>query len=127
LTGSADSITGTLRASGSVLIPVDASTRLIELLVILDQHWTQTKARAPLCLVSRTGQECVAFVRSLMEWMGGWITREGEVPTLGKDSKKRKRRNRRDEEDLEEEDALLANMILRFKYGLPMRLLIAIF
>ncbi|EJU06116.1 hypothetical protein DACRYDRAFT_73414 [Dacryopinax primogenitus] len=111
-----ESITNTLRSSGSVLIPVDASTRLVELLIILDQHWTQAKTRAPLCLVSRTGKECVTFVRSLMEWMGGWITREGEVPTIGKDSKKRKRRNRKDEEDIEEEDALLANMILRFKH-----------
>ncbi|KZT62102.1 hypothetical protein CALCODRAFT_522464 [Calocera cornea HHB12733] len=111
-----DSITKTLRSSNSVLIPVDASTRVLELLVILDQHWTHAKTRAPLCLVSRTGKDCVAFVRSLMEWMGGWITREGEVPTVGRDGKKRKRRNRRDEEDIEEEDALLANMILRFRH-----------
>ncbi|KZO94852.1 hypothetical protein CALVIDRAFT_483583 [Calocera viscosa TUFC12733] len=111
-----DSITKTLRSSSSVLIPVDASTRVLELLVILDQHWTQAKTRAPLCLVSRTGKDCVQFVRSLMEWMGGWITREGEVPTVGRDGKKRKRRNRRDEEEVEDEDALLANMILRFRH-----------
>nr|XP_019012680.1 cleavage and polyadenylation specificity factor subunit 2 [Kwoniella pini CBS 10737]OCF51461.1 cleavage and polyadenylation specificity factor subunit 2 [Kwoniella pini CBS 10737] len=80
-----DVVTSTLESNHSVLLPSDPSPRLLELLVLLDQHWTfklnpankrrQTNQNDPwpypLCLVSRTGQDMVAFARSLIEWMGG--------------------------------------------------------
>ncbi|CAH7669574.1 beta-lactamase-like protein [Phakopsora pachyrhizi] len=65
-----DAITNTLRSSNSVLIPADPSTRLIELLLILDNHWAQSRLETyPICLVSRTGKDIVTFIRSLTEWM----------------------------------------------------------
>jgi cleavage and polyadenylation specificity factor subunit 2 len=90
-------ITKTLtQEGGNLLFPVDASPRLLELLVLLDQHWAFQQAQAqaqfrrgpgpgptnapssglwnfPLCLVSRTGEEGVRVARSLMEWMGGTV------------------------------------------------------
>lgn len=66
-----DLIHNTIRSGHSVLIPVDASSRLLELLVLLDQHWAfaYPHVRFPLCLVSATGREVVERARTLMEWM----------------------------------------------------------
>ncbi|CED83949.1 mRNA cleavage and polyadenylation factor II complex, subunit CFT2 (CPSF subunit) [Phaffia rhodozyma] len=85
-----DLITKTFVSQSSILFPVDPSTRLIELLILLDQHWSYSIAQAhstgttwtyPLCLVSSTGKQMVDFTRSLMEWMGGDVAR-GEA-TMG--------------------------------------------
>jgi hypothetical protein len=105
----ADTITTTLGSRSSVLVPCDSSTRLLELLVLLDQHWTYQRLRYPICLLSRTGDEMLAFVRSMMEWLGGTVSKEdvGEEGT-GKYPQKRKR------DDGNDEDALGA-FALRFK------------
>lgn len=67
-----ETITSTLEdARKSVLMPCDTSARLLELLLMLDQHWQFARLRAPICLVSRTGKEMINLVRSLVEWMGG--------------------------------------------------------
>lgn len=80
-----DQVSGALESNRSVLMPVDPSPRLLELLVLLDQHWSfKTTSPAsrwlattgdpwpyPLCLVSRTAQDMLAFARSLIEWFGG--------------------------------------------------------
>lgn len=72
-----DTITQTLDGGRSVLMPCDPSPRLLELLVLLDQHWSfrskQRDFQYPLCLVSRTGQDVVNFAKSLVEWMGGLV------------------------------------------------------
>jgi len=69
-------IHNTIRGGHSVLIPVDASSRLLELLILLDQHWAfaYPHVRFPLCLVSATGREVVERARTLMEWMTSeWV------------------------------------------------------
>ncbi|WWC70688.1 uncharacterized protein I206_104639 [Kwoniella pini CBS 10737] len=105
-----DVVTSTLESNHSVLLPSDPSPRLLELLVLLDQHWTfklnpankrrQTNQNDPwpypLCLVSRTGQDMVAFARSLIEWMGGVVKESGgeEVVSDLNGGKKGRRRKR---------------------------------
>lgn len=65
-----DTITTTLTEHHrSVLMPCDTSARLLELLLMLDQHWEFARLRVPICLVSRTGKEMVTLIRSLVEWM----------------------------------------------------------
>lgn len=61
--------------SNSVMMPTDASARLLELLVLLEMHWSHAGLgnRFPLCLISRTGKDVTTFVRSLTEWMGGQV------------------------------------------------------
>lgn len=74
-------VTSTMEAGGSVLLPTDPSARVLELLVLLESHWTFAglTQRYPLCLISRTGRDVVGFVRSLTEWMGGQISgQDGE-------------------------------------------------
>ncbi|WFD34756.1 hypothetical protein MCUN1_001600 [Malassezia cuniculi] len=72
-----DMINRTLVGGHSVLIPVDSAPRLLELLVLLDQHWAfaYQHMRFPLCLVSHTGQEFVERARTFMEWTTkNWAT-----------------------------------------------------
>ena len=72
-----DMINRTLVGGHSVLIPVDSAPRLLELLVLLDQHWAYAyqHMRFPLCLVSHMGQEFVERARTFMEWTTkNWAT-----------------------------------------------------
>lgn len=75
----ADTLTETLRSGHSVLLPTDPSARVLELLVLLESHWSfhNLGAEFPLCLVSQTGKDVVGFVRSLTEWMGGQLASGG--------------------------------------------------
>ncbi|KIO32800.1 hypothetical protein M407DRAFT_211516 [Tulasnella calospora MUT 4182] len=106
-----DLITTTIRTSHSVLIPCDPSTRILELLVLLDQYWSFQKLDTPICLVSQTGQEMLAYVRSMVEWMGGTVSKdEGGVEI---DTSKTGRKRRRDEE---EDEGAVGPMSLRFRH-----------
>ncbi|KAF8759782.1 Cleavage and polyadenylation factor 2 C-terminal [Rhizoctonia solani] len=102
-----DAVTNVLQSGHSVLMPCDASTRILELLVLFDQHWSFSKLRAPLCLVSRTANDMLTLVRSMMEWFGGTVTKE-EAFDAG-NNKKRKRNQ-------EGEDDALGTLALRFKH-----------
>ncbi|KAI0265838.1 beta-lactamase-like protein [Gloeopeniophorella convolvens] len=108
-----DTITTTLSSRSSLLLPCDASTRVLELLVLLDQHWSFARLKFPICLLSRTGREMLTFVRSMMEWLGGTVSKEdvGEDAQGGTGKRANKRRR---EEDVDE-DAIGA-FALRFKH-----------
>lgn len=99
-------ISYTLESGHSVLLPCDPSPRLLELLVLLDQHWAfklnpaarkpgqpMTPWNFPLCVVSRTYQDMVSFARSLVEWMGTTVRETGGVDVVA--SKRGGKRNRR--------------------------------
>ena len=69
---SIETVTSTLEDTHkSVLIPCDTSTRVLELLLMFDQHWQFARLKTPICFVSRTGKEMISMARSLVEWMGG--------------------------------------------------------
>ncbi|KAE8233183.1 hypothetical protein CF326_g1779 [Tilletia indica] len=82
----------TLKSGNSLFFPVDPSARLLELLILFDQHWAyaytstapnssnnpnlsggSSPPKYPLCLISKTGKEMLQRARTFMEWM----TREG--------------------------------------------------
>lgn len=66
-----DLITNTVKAGRSVLMPVDASARVVELLALLDAHWSNAKLdRYPLCFVSRTAEELKLAFTNLWEYFG---------------------------------------------------------
>ncbi|KAH9931771.1 beta-lactamase-like protein [Amylocystis lapponica] len=96
-----DCVTATLTSRNSLLMPCDSSTRVLELLVLLDQHWNYSRLKYPICLLSRTGREMLTFVRSMMEWLG-----TGNAGRGGK---------RRRADDDADEDALGA-FALRFRH-----------
>ncbi|KAG8749879.1 hypothetical protein FRC12_013176 [Ceratobasidium sp. 428] len=102
-----DAVTNVLQSNHSVLMPCDASTRVLELLVLLDQHWSFSKLRAPLCLVTRTANDMLTLVRSMMEWLGGTVTKE---ETFDAGNNKKRKRNQDDDADA------LGTLALRFKH-----------
>ena len=116
LTRILDCITATLSSRSSLLLPCDASTRVLELLVLLDQHWSYARLKYPICLLSRTGREMLTFVRSMMEWLGGTVSKEdvGQEVTDGK-----RGRGKRKRDDDVDDDAVGA-FALRFKCVCPL-------
>lgn len=90
-------------------MPCDASTRILELLVLLDQHWSFSKLKFPICLVSRTGREMLTFVRSMMEWLGGTISKEDVGEEAGNTAGNKRKR------DDDNEDEALGAFALRFR------------
>ncbi|TFY83336.1 hypothetical protein EWM64_g677 [Hericium alpestre] len=104
-----DTITTTLSSRSSVLLPCDASTRVLELLVLLDQHWSFARLKFPICLLSRTGREMLTHVRSMMEWLGGTVNKED----VGDEGPGRRGKRKRDEEADEEAIGALS---LRFRH-----------
>jgi len=104
-----DTITTTLSSRSSLLLPCDASTRVLELLVLLDQHWSFARLKYPICLLSRTGREMLTFVRSMMEWLGGTVSKED----VGEETSGKRNNKRRRDEDADEE--AIGAFALRFK------------
>ncbi|KAJ7283999.1 beta-lactamase-like protein [Mycena rebaudengoi] len=109
-----DTITSTLTSSSrsSVLIPCDSSTRVLELLVLLDQHWEYSRLTYPICLLSRTGSEMLRSVRSMMEWLGGTVSKED----VGEDGSNRRQRHNQRRRDDDADDEALGAFALRFKH-----------
>ncbi|KAJ4478320.1 beta-lactamase-like protein [Lentinula aciculospora] len=108
-----DTVTATLSSRSSLLLPCDSSTRVLELLVLLDQHWNYSKLRYPICFLSRTASEMLTFVRSMMEWLGGTVSKE-DVGEDGTGHRRQDRKRRRADDD-DNEDALGA-FSLRFRH-----------
>ena len=65
-------ILSTLRRGGNVLLPTDASGRVLELVLLLNQQWqAQNLSRAyNLCWVGPMVHNTLEFVKSQLEWMG---------------------------------------------------------
>lgn len=64
-----DACVAALRADGNVLIPIDAAGRLLELILILENHWAQHKLPYPIALVGPMVHTTMEFARSQLEWM----------------------------------------------------------
>jgi cleavage and polyadenylation specificity factor subunit 2 len=64
-------ILSTLRRGGNVLLPVDASGRVLELLYLLNQHWDRQRLGSTynLCWVGSMVHNTIEFARSQLEWM----------------------------------------------------------
>jgi cleavage and polyadenylation specificity factor subunit 2 len=80
--------------------------------VLLDQQWNHHKLRYPICLMSRTASEMLTFVRSMMEWLGGTISKEDVGEDGGDGRRDRKRRRAMDDDG---EDDALGAFALRFR------------
>jgi cleavage and polyadenylation specificity factor subunit 2 len=68
-----ESILSTLRRGGNVLLPTDASGRVLELLYLLNEHWERHRLGSAynLCWVGSMVHNTVEFARSQLEWMAG--------------------------------------------------------
>ncbi|ORX45152.1 hypothetical protein BCR36DRAFT_333418 [Piromyces finnis] len=64
-----DTIFSTLNKNGNVLIPVESTTRILELAYILDQHWGNNRVNFPLVVFTHQGYRTLQFAKSMLEWM----------------------------------------------------------
>ncbi|KAJ3538582.1 hypothetical protein NM688_g6496 [Phlebia brevispora] len=104
-------ITDADRANVTTARRKDRDAALLELLVLLDQHWNYSRSKYPICLLSRTGQEMLTFVRSMMEWLGGTVSKED----VGAEQDGNKKGHKRKRDDDNDEDGLGA-FALRFPH-----------
>ncbi|KAI8462590.1 MAG: beta-lactamase-like protein [Monoraphidium minutum] len=70
-----------LRGGGNVLLPVDTAGRVLELLLLLDDHWGENNLRDtyPLVLLSTVGPSTLEFAQASLEWMSDGVTRAFET------------------------------------------------
>ena len=66
-----DAIMAALRRDGNVLLPVDASGRVLELLLILDRHWDRNRLGDAynLCWIGPMCPNVIEYARAQLEWM----------------------------------------------------------
>ena len=66
-----ESILSVLRREGNVLLPTDASGRVLELLLLLDTHWDRDRFGAAynLCWWAPLARNTLDFAKSQLEWM----------------------------------------------------------
>jgi cleavage and polyadenylation specificity factor subunit 2 len=64
-----------MEKGGNVLIPVDSAARVLELLVVLDQHWQYYRHPYHLIMLSNVSRNTVEFAKSNLEWMSDAISK----------------------------------------------------
>jgi hypothetical protein len=66
----ADKIRSVLRAGGDVLLPVDASTRVLEMALMLEEYWAQERLSSyELIFLSPVCKRVMDRAGSMLEWM----------------------------------------------------------
>ncbi|KAF9577847.1 cleavage and polyadenylation specificity factor subunit 2, partial [Lunasporangiospora selenospora] len=68
-----ESTISTLKDGGSVLLPTDSSTRVLELAYMLDSYWMTHRLPYPLILLTHFSYRTAHFATSMMEWMGDTV------------------------------------------------------
>lgn len=66
-----ETILSTLRRGGNVLLPVDASGRVLEILLLLNEHWERHRLKSAYSLawIGPMTPNILEFARSQLEWM----------------------------------------------------------
>lgn len=72
-------IVETMRADGNVLIPIDAAGRIFDLILLLEQHWTQNRLSTyQLVVFSPVAKMTIELAKSQLEWMNADIMKRFE-------------------------------------------------
>ncbi|KAL7572769.1 hypothetical protein ACA910_009030 [Epithemia clementina (nom. ined.)] len=79
-----ESVMAVLRRNGNVLLPVDAASRCLELVLLLNRHWERHRLKAAYNLVwlGPMVQNTMEFAKSQLEWMSNSL-----LQSLASDSK----------------------------------------
>ena len=74
-----------LRRDGNVLLPVDASGRVLELVLLLSQHWQKNRLQGTYNLIwlGPMVPNTLEFTRSQLEWMAGALGSQFDSPAGG--------------------------------------------
>ncbi|OIT01411.1 PREDICTED: cleavage and polyadenylation specificity factor subunit 2 [Nicotiana attenuata] len=73
-----DAIDKTVNVGGNVLLPVDTAGRVLELILTLEQHWTQKQLSTPIFFLSYVASSTVDYAKSFLEWMSDSIAKSFE-------------------------------------------------
>ncbi|CAI9092242.1 OLC1v1027434C1 [Oldenlandia corymbosa var. corymbosa] len=73
-----DAIMKTLKTGGNVLLPVDTAGRVLELILILEQHWEQYKLIYPIYFLTYVSSSTINYVKTFLEWMSDSIAKSFE-------------------------------------------------
>lgn len=73
-----DAIEKTVNFGGNVLLPVDTAGRVLELILTLEQHWTQKQLSTPIYFLSYVSSSTIDYVKSFLEWMSDAIAKSFE-------------------------------------------------
>ncbi|GLC39319.1 hypothetical protein PLESTB_000897800 [Pleodorina starrii] len=65
-----DAITATVEGEGSVLVPTDAAGRVLELALLLDEHFSRARINAAPVILSATIKTVLEFGRTQLEYLG---------------------------------------------------------
>ncbi|CAH8272030.1 unnamed protein product [Arabidopsis lyrata] len=74
-----DTISKHLEVGGNVLLPVDTAGRVLELLLILEQHWSQRGFSFPIYFLTYVSSSTIDYVKSFLEWMSDSISKSFET------------------------------------------------
>ncbi len=75
-----DAVMATMRRGGDVLMPTDTAGRTLELLLLLENHWTKNRLGSyKLVLLHNMAFNTVEFARSQLEWMSDAISRQFDL------------------------------------------------
>eukprot|EP00937_MAST-01D_sp_MAST-1D-sp2_P003323 g3323.t1 len=69
-------VTDTVRGGGNVLLPIDASGRVLELLLLLNHHWGAVDGMQlySLVLLTHVAVTALEFAKSQLEWMASSLS-----------------------------------------------------
>ncbi len=75
-----DAVMATMRCGGDVLMPTDTAGRTLELLLLLENHWSKSRLGSyKLVLLNNMAFNTVEFARSQLEWMSDAISRQFDL------------------------------------------------
>lgn len=60
--------------NGNILIPIETSTRILELAYTLEDFWKRRKLQQHLIFLSHQSQSTIVYAKSMLEWMGDSIS-----------------------------------------------------
>lgn len=64
-----EAICASLKAGGTVLLPSDTAGRTLELLQIIEAHWTSNRLTHPVFFLAHQSQRVVDLAKGMLEWM----------------------------------------------------------
>ena len=70
-----DSVMSCLRSSGNVLIPVDSTTRMLEMAFILEEQWSMMRLPYKIAILTQQAEVIMEYAKSMLEWMGDSIVK----------------------------------------------------
>ncbi|KAM3382013.1 cleavage and polyadenylation specificity factor subunit 2 isoform X1 [Capsicum galapagoense] len=73
-----DAIEKTVNVGGNVLLPVDTAGRVLELILTLEQQWTQRQLSTPIYFLSYVSTSTIDYAKSFLEWMSDSIAKSFE-------------------------------------------------